>query len=278
VTFTPSSYGARSANLSITDSAGTQTAGLSGVAPPTTAITAPANGATVSGTATVTATATDTAGIGSIQIYIDGALAASGTTSPLNYSWNSLNVANGTHTIYSKAADLSGNAATSTTISVTVSNALTQLVKNGSFEAGNLNYWTAGGVDLPVVVTGHTHVGTYSAQLGAIAPPEPNGDSSIYQTITIPSGATTATLNFYYWASCADTITNDWQEAQIQSSSGATLAQVMKVCSNTQTWTQVTYNVIAYKGQTIRLYFNVHENGNGNLTYMYLDDVGVKAD
>jgi len=76
----------------------------------------------------------------------------------------------------------------------------------------------------------------------------------------------------------SDTIANDWQEVQIQNSSGATLAQVMRVCANTRAWTHVVYDLSAYKGQTIRVYFNVHGNGNGNLTYMYLDDVnlGVK--
>ncbi len=61
----------------------------------------------------------------------------------------------------------------------------------------------------------------------------------------------------------------------MQNSSGATLAQIMKVCSNAQVWTQVTYDLTSYKGQTIRVYFNDHGDGFGDLTYMYLDDVTV---
>ena len=113
VTFTPTGYGARTATLTVTDSAGTQTSTLTGtgtdITPPTTQITAPANNATVSGTVTVTATASDNVGVTSIQIYIDGSQVASGTTSPLNYSWNTTNATNGTHTIYSKAFDAAGN-------------------------------------------------------------------------------------------------------------------------------------------------------------------------
>jgi bacillopeptidase F (M6 metalloprotease family) len=52
-------------------------------------------------------------------------------------------------------------------------------------------------------------------------------------------------------------------------------SQMMKVASNTQVWTQVTYDLTTYKGQTIRVYFNHHQDGYGNLTYMYLDDVSV---
>jgi len=48
----------------------------------------------------------------------------------------------------------------------------------------------------------------------------------------------------------------------------------MKVCANTQTWTKVCFNLLPYKGQTIRIYFNTHM-GNGLLTYMNLDDVKV---
>ena len=49
----------------------------------------------------------------------------------------------------------------------------------------------------------------------------------------------------------------------------------MKICSNSQTWTQVTYNLLPYKGQTIRIFFNNHDDGDGLLTYMYLDDISV---
>jgi hypothetical protein len=281
VKFTPTGYGARSATLKVADSAGTQTSSLTGagtdVTAPTTQITAPTNGATVSGTVTVTATASDNVGVTSVQIYIDGALKSSGSSSPLNYSWNTTTVGNGTHTIFSKASDAAGNTGTSTTITVTVSNGTTWLILNPSFETGNLTNWTATGVYLPFVQTAVHREGTYAAQLGANTPPEPNGNSSLYQTVTIPSTTTTATLQFWYWAATSDTIANDWQEAQIQNSSGVTLAQVMRICSNTRNWTHVVYDVSAYKGQTIRVYFNVHGNGNNNLTYMYLDDVNLSA-
>src|SRR5206468_6772924 len=62
-----------------------------------------------------------------------------------------------------------------------------------------------------------------------------------------------------------------------QSATGTTLAQVMKVCSNAQTWTKVYFNLLPYKGQTIRIYFNDHGNGNNLLTYMFLDDVTVSV-
>jgi hypothetical protein len=169
----------------------------------------------------------------------------------------------------------SGSLVQTTPISLTVNASSTQLIQNGGFETGTLANWTAGGVYLPFTTTVQKHGGTYSAQLGASSGSEPNGDSSLYQTIAIPSTATKATLTFYYWPSTTDTITYDWQEAQVQNTSGTTLAQIMKVASNTQTWTLVTYDLTSYKGQTIRVYFNDHQDGFGDLTYMYLDDVSV---
>ena len=233
---------------------------------------------TVTGTTTIVATGSDVDNptLSRMEIYIDNALKSSNTNAnSISYAWGSTTVANGSHTIYSKAYDAAGNVGTSATVTVTVSNTTTQLIQNGGFESGSLASWTAGGVFPPTAVTGHAHTGSWSAQVGASSGAEPNGDSPLYQTITIPSTATTATLSFWYWPFTTDTITYDWQEAQVRNSSGGLLAQIMRVCSNSRAWTQVTYDLIAYKGQTIRIYFNTHQDGYGDLTYMYLDDVTV---
>src|SRR5580700_2584491 len=117
----------------------------------------------------------------------------------------------------------------------------TQLIVNGGFETGSLSSWTpATGTPAPTVSKTQAHSGTYSALLGKTAKPEVNGNSSIYQTVAIPAGAT-ASLTYWYWPSTTDTISYAWQEAQIRNTSGTMLAQVMKVASNAKAWTQVTY-------------------------------------
>lgn len=154
--------------------------------------------------------------------------------------------------------------------------AQTQAIVNGGFETGTFSSWTAAtGTLAPVVNKTKPHAGTYSALLGHTAKPEVNGNSSIYQTITIPAGDT-ATLTYWYWASTTDTISYAWQEAQIQSTAGTTLAEVMKVASNTKKWTEVTYDLSSYAGQTIQVYFNAHGNGYASdYVYMYVDDISV---
>jgi len=89
---------------------------------PATSITAPANGATVSGTTTITASATDNVGVTKVELYIDGALQSTDTASPYSWSWNTTAFANGTHTLTTKAYDAALNVGTSASVSVTVSN------------------------------------------------------------------------------------------------------------------------------------------------------------
>ena len=147
------------------------------------------------------------------------------------------------------------------------------LVTNGGFESGGFSPWVTGGVKLPVIATNPVHGGSYAALLGANTGAEPLGDSTLTQAIAIPAGASSATLSFWYWPGSDDRIYYDWQEMQVRSADGQTLAQVLRVCNNTQAWTQVTYDLTPFKGQTIQLWFNVHEDGYGDRTYMYLDDI-----
>ncbi|MGC2695189.1 MAG: alkaline phosphatase family protein, partial [Candidatus Angelobacter sp.] len=102
--------------------------------PPATSITAPANGATVSGTVAINATASDNVGVTQMQILIDGGIVASTTNATsLSFNWNTTTVANGSHSIVSKAFDAAGNVGTSATVTITVSNGggtVTELLGN----------------------------------------------------------------------------------------------------------------------------------------------------
>jgi hypothetical protein len=91
--------------------------------PPTVSITAPANGAAVSGGISVTATANDNTGVAGVQFLVDGLnLGSEDTTSPYSVSWPTANYANGTHTLSARARDAAGNVTTSPVITVTVQN------------------------------------------------------------------------------------------------------------------------------------------------------------
>jgi hypothetical protein len=100
------------------------TGGTGDTTPPTVSITAPATGATITGTTvTISANASDNVAVAGVTFKVDGNMIGSeDTTSPYSITWNSQTVANGTHSITATARDSSNNSTTSTSVSVTVSN------------------------------------------------------------------------------------------------------------------------------------------------------------
>ncbi len=110
---------------------------------PTVSITAPTNGATVSGTITVSASASDNVGVVGVQFKLDGAnLGTEDTTSPYSISWNSTTTTNGSHSLTATARDAAGNSTTSSpATAVTVSNVSTNLFFD-DFEDGVPDNWT----------------------------------------------------------------------------------------------------------------------------------------
>jgi beta-lactamase superfamily II metal-dependent hydrolase len=107
------------------------------IIPPTTSITSPASGANVSATISVTASASDNVAVAKVEFYLDGALQATDMTSPYAWSWNTSAVANGSHSLTSKAYDTAGNIGTSTAVSVTVDNATSQDLSNWKIVQAN---------------------------------------------------------------------------------------------------------------------------------------------
>jgi hypothetical protein len=104
---------------------------------PTVAMTAPANGATVSGTISVSADASDTVGVAGVQFLLNGAaLGAEDTTAPYAVNWATTGALNGTHSLTARARDAAGNTTTSAVVTVTVSNAIPNLVVAYSFDEG----------------------------------------------------------------------------------------------------------------------------------------------
>jgi hypothetical protein len=252
--------------------------------PPTTSITAPANSATVSGTVTINATASDNVGVTQIQILIDGAVAASNTNSTtLSFNWDTTSVANGSHTIVSKAFDAAGNVGTSSTVTVTVSNSggtTTELIGNGGFENGSSNPapWTVTAGVVNNSSSEPPHTGSWDAWLDGYGTTHTD---TIVQTVTIPANATAATLTFWLHIDTAETSTTtafDTLTVQVRNSSGTVLSTLatysnLNVASGYQ---QRTFDLSSFKGQTIQVYMNGTED-NTLQTSFVVDDVSLKV-
>jgi hypothetical protein len=94
--------------------------------PPSVTLTAPAAGATVSGTVAITATATAATQynltIASVEFLVDGTSVGMATTSAYTVNWDTTKVANGSHALTAKATDSMGDTGTTPAINVTVQN------------------------------------------------------------------------------------------------------------------------------------------------------------
>ena len=128
--------------------------------PPSVSITAPANGAALSGTVTVTANATDNVAVASVQFQLDGvSLGAPVTGSgPLyNLSWNTTTASNASHTLTAVATDTSGNTASSS-ISVNVNNppVISAVVAGSISSSGATITWTTNTASSSLVAYGTT--------------------------------------------------------------------------------------------------------------------------
>ncbi len=91
------------------DAAGTQCNQPSDQTPPTVTMTAPAEGATITGPTTITATATDNVAVTKVNFYVNNSLVGTDTTAPYSYNWDPSLLANGDYTLQVNSYDAAGH-------------------------------------------------------------------------------------------------------------------------------------------------------------------------
>ena len=146
------------------------------------------------------------------------------------------------------------------------------LIVNGGFETGSFSPWVIDGTNpTPVVTTAQSHSGNRSAFLGTQVLPEPFGDSSLYQQVTVPAAGRASLV--YWWMGGTFDIVSDFQDAYVTNTSGTILATISHTLIETAGWVQTAFDMTPYAGQTVRIKFLVHEDAGGDPTWMYVDDV-----
>jgi hypothetical protein len=94
---------------------------LPDMTPPTVSLTAPSNGATVSGLARLEASANDDTAVKSVEFLVDGVLLGQPVLSaPFTKAWHTASVSQGEHQLTARAIDYAGNVGLSAPVAVTV--------------------------------------------------------------------------------------------------------------------------------------------------------------
>ena len=132
----------------------------------------------------------------------------------------------------------------------------TELLLNRGFESGAVN-WTAtsGVINNSTQQTPRT--GAWYAWLNGYGVTHTD---SLFQQITVPASANTVTLSFWLKITSAETTTTtvfDRLQVQIRNSSNTVLSTLATYSNLNETtgYTLKTFDVTAFKGQTIRIYF-----------------------
>jgi len=159
-----------------------------------------------------------------------------------------------------------------------------QLITNGGFESGSTGWSLSGNAYVTTAFSYH-HTGAGYAYLGGDLSGNAvnNANGVMYQVVSIPSTATSATLTFWYNITSQETSTStafDVLNVTIQNSSGGYLATVA-VLSNLHkaaagVYSQVSFDVTAYRGQTIRVHFLATSDASLP-TIFRIDDVSLIA-
>lgn len=152
-----------------------------------------------------------------------------------------------------------------------------QLLLNPGFESGNVNWVaTAGVIDNSTGRPART--GSWKAWLDGYGTTHTD---SCYQQITIPSNVTSATLSFWVRIDTAETTTTtqfDRLQVQVRNSANtvlATLATYSNLNANS-TYVLKTFDLTAYRGQTIRIYFLGTEDSSLQTSFV-IDDTAVNT-
>jgi hypothetical protein len=184
-----------------------------------------------------------------------------------------------------------------------------ELIANGGFESNAAWYHpiTPRRADY---TTSAAHQGVQSMRHG-VRPPTSDtySYSSAYQSVVIPSNATSAGLSFWYqphtedqtWTrstvemdAVLDTLgarlrgellpqgnppppANDYQLALILDRRYNILQRIVYSNRNDGTWISQTADLMAYRGRRINLYFDVINNGRNGRTWMFVDDVSLQV-
>ena len=152
-----------------------------------------------------------------------------------------------------------------------------QLLGNNGFESGNTTWSASSGV-ITNSSSESSRTGSYYAWLDGYGTATTD---TLSQSVTVPSGCTTAALSFYLHVDTAETSTStayDTLKVQVLNSSGTVLG-TLATYSNLNAasgYTQRSFSLASYAGQTVTLKFTGTE-GSTLQTSFVIDDTALNV-
>jgi len=234
-------------------------------------------GFTTSGlTATFTDSSTDTGGTLSAHSWAFGDGSTSTTTNP-SHTYSAAGTFNVTETVTDSVSGATNAKTEAVTVSSGGGGGSSQLLGNTGFESGTASPWTisSGVLCSNSTCSGETaHAGTWFAWLDGYGSTHTD---TVSQSVAIPSGKSTATLQYYLHIDTAETTTStayDKLTVQVLNSSGTVLA-TLATFSNLNAasgYTVHTASLAPYIGQTVTIKFTGKEDSSLQTSFV-LDDV-----
>ncbi|HEX2550873.1 MAG TPA: hypothetical protein VHK64_04705, partial [Nocardioidaceae bacterium] len=205
-------------------------------------------------------------------------IAAPGTGSSTLTMAVASSTAVGTYTITVTGTGGSLTHTTTVSLTVTTTNPQQQLLGNPGFETGTASPWVASAGVIDSTASQPSHSGTWKAWLDGYGTTHTD---TLYQDVTIPSTATTATLTFWLHIDSAETTTTtafDTLKPQVRNTANTVLATLATYSNLNKAagYSQKSFNLIAYKGQTIRIYFLGVEDSSLQTSFV-IDDTALNV-
>ena len=215
------------------------------------------------------------------DLYLVNAAGVTLKSSTGSTSTETLTYSNGSSaaTVYAEVISYSGSSTTvpyNLALTYTAGTTGSELIGNGGFESGN-TVWTASSGVIDTGTSQAAHAGSWKAWLDGYGSAHTD---SVVQTVSIPAAASSATLTFWLKVVSDETTTTsayDTLKVQVRNASGAVLG-TLKTYSNLDkgsSYVQRSFDLSAYKGQTVQIYFEGVE-GSTIATSFLIDDVSLK--
>ena len=153
------------------------------------------------------------------------------------------------------------------TLSSSEGNAFT----NGNFNTGDFTGWTTTGGSTPAITTPGNN-SMYSTQLGSSIPSGSAIDSGMFETLTLPTNL--KNLAFDYQFNNPGNDPGNYLEVWIRDTAGDPIQQIAKITGNSTNWqTSIQTALSQFAGNTVQIYFNVHQDGSSNPAFALITNV-----